>query len=259
MSDERSDGEGFDPSRTQRLPGGQPPPPQQPWPPQSTAPGGAQSSGTGGPAPAGPQPPQSTPPAGPQPPQGTPPDLGPTPLADPAAPNPPETPGWAALPGATQLGHPAASGPQPGARGAVIFVALVALVTLVALVLLIALLVRDGPSLFDFSFGSSDDPAELVFSSSGTVAAGQATRVDLPPLGPGLLRIDVLGQGGFDPVAQLLDSSGRQLAENDDVGLSRNSRVEVSTSTPTPLTVVVRGFDGAGGSFAIEVRLTAQT
>jgi hypothetical protein len=189
------------------------------------------------------------------PPPGSIPPAAATPPAPPGA---PAAAGWDPQPaaGGWQAGAAAGQGtpgvqptPQKGGAGKIVALIL-GLVVIVGIGVVVAMLLS----------GSSDDP-EVVATD---VVRGEDRTVEVPedgtwemevdlPAGP--VVIDVRGEDDFDPVVTLYDSSGTEVARNDDRSGDQQSRfgggffdslIETEVAAGR-YRVEVRGFGGHGG------------
>lgn len=88
-----------------------------------------------------------------------------------------------------------------------------------------------------------------VFGSVGV--SGTAT---FQVVGPGDdVAVHVAGVGGFDPTVTVRDSSGSEVAFNDDVGGSRDSEAVLFMGSGERFTVEVRGFSEDSGDFELSI------
>lgn len=198
---------------------------------------------------------------------------GSIPPAPPAPPGAPAAAGWDPQPGAGgwQAGAAGAPGvpgqqptpqptPQKGGAGKIVAL-IVGLVVVVGIGVAVALLLTgsDEPELVATDVVRGDDGA--VEDGTGDVSERTVdvpedgtweTEVDLPA---GLVVIDVRGVAGFDPVLALYDSSGTEVAQNDDRSNEQESRYGggffdslIETEVPAGrYRIEIRGFASEGG------------
>ncbi|HUG85457.1 MAG TPA: pre-peptidase C-terminal domain-containing protein [Euzebya sp.] len=163
-------------------------------------------------------------------------------------------------PGAQQWGQaPYGQPPQRSSSGRVILIVVAVLVVLLAVPIVAAVILFNVGSTtvgevieqgFDSAAGVPDGPRLLETSGSVGQGGSQAFPFTVPDRTR--VQIDVIGHGGFDPVAVLRDPGGRELTEDDDGGEDRDSRITTELSSGT-YTVDVRGFASAGGEFRVIV------
>jgi tetratricopeptide (TPR) repeat protein len=82
-------------------------------------------------------------------------------------------------------------------------------------------------------------PAEASYTFEGS--AGQAVTI-------------TLDSEDFDPVLSLFDSSGNEVASNDDFGGTLNAAIILTLPAEDTYTVIARSFSGQGGDYSLEVR-----
>jgi tetratricopeptide (TPR) repeat protein len=82
-------------------------------------------------------------------------------------------------------------------------------------------------------------PAEATYRFDGS--AGETVTI-------------ILNSDDFDPVLSLLDSSGSEIATNDDFGGSLNSTIILELPADGTYTVIAKSFSGQGGNFDLTVR-----
>jgi hypothetical protein len=200
------------------------------------------------------------------PPPGSMPAASATPPPPPGA--PPAATGWEQQTGAGAGGWQASTtpaagtgGPAPATKGGAgkLVAVILALVVVVGVGIAVAVLLSAG----------SDDP-EVV--ATDVIAGGERTvsvpvngswdmEMDLPA---GLVVIDVRGLDGFDPVLELYDSAGNQVARNDDRSSDHEARygggffdslIEVEIPAGR-YRIVIDGFAGEGGEATIAFPVT---
>ncbi|MFP4149212.1 MAG: DVUA0089 family protein [Nitriliruptoraceae bacterium] len=199
-------------------------------------------------------PPESVPPVGTTPPP--PPGAATTGTPPATAPGAAAQGGWVARPdaGAWQAGSSAAStGSSTGSAGRIVAV-IVGLVVLVGLGVLAALLVTgtDEPEVvaadgFPIEVRTVEVPANGTFD----------LEVDLPA---GMVVIDVRGLDGFDPMVELYDDRGNQIARNDDRSGDQTARfgggffdAMIETEVPAGrYRVTILGYADEGGTATVE-------
>ncbi|MGF1569304.1 MAG: pre-peptidase C-terminal domain-containing protein [Nodosilinea sp.] len=99
---------------------------------------------------------------------------------------------------------------------------------------------------------ASPGQAETVLQETGTIAPAEATYTFTGEAGQTVTI--TLDSTEFDPVLSLLDSSGQEIATNDDFGGTLNSTIIFELPTADTYTVLARSFSGQGGAYNLVVR-----
>lgn len=168
------------------------------------------------------------------------------------------------VPSAHLQQHAASAGPSEGARGALWFVVVLALIVVGAIVALGLLLVSSGGEIIDdIVSGAGDDPQgatvddppvgpdQLLLDSIGELVGSTSSQAFVFRLEQRrIVRIDVIGQGGLDPVVSLFDEGGQQIGRDDDGGDGLNSLLELELQ-PGTYRIEVESFGSSTGEFRV--------
>jgi tetratricopeptide (TPR) repeat protein len=94
--------------------------------------------------------------------------------------------------------------------------------------------------------------AETFLEDTGTITPAEASYTFEGNAGQSITI--TLDSEDFDPVLTLFDSSGNEIATNDDFGGTLNSTIILDLPTDDTYTVIARSFSGQGGDYNLTVR-----
>jgi tetratricopeptide (TPR) repeat protein len=98
--------------------------------------------------------------------------------------------------------------------------------------------------------------AETLLEDAGTITPAEATYTFEGSQGEAITI--TLDSEDFDPVLSLFDSSGDEVATNDDFGGTLNSAIILILPADDTYTVIARSFSGQGGEFNLVVRTSTE-
>jgi len=99
---------------------------------------------------------------------------------------------------------------------------------------------------------ASPSRAETYLEDTGTITPAEASYTFDGSEGQTVTII--LSSEDFDPVLSLFDSSGNEVATNDDFGGTLNSTIILTLPADDTYTVVAKSFSGQGGDYSLAVR-----
>ena len=98
--------------------------------------------------------------------------------------------------------------------------------------------------------------AETFLEDAGTISPAEASYTFDGDEGQAVtIKLD---SEDFDPVLTLLDSSGNEIASNDDFGGTLNSAIILTLPADDTYTVIARSFSGQGGDYDLMVRTSTE-